>query len=291
MKRVLKVLLFLILASILYSFGISTYENVKVNNMITDFKKRGVLNEEKSTDKRKYYEVESDVFLDTETYIEDEDTFYLGNVGDIVVTRESPFPNIPFIHQFISYYFGGHAAMITGKNKVLEIAGFPDPGENMLQYIFHQVKYDEDNNPTHNFTGAVIFESSNYFLTTNRVSHDKYGQYYRKKLITLRVNSKEADRLEAVKKFEELQRKQVIYNYMFFLDTKEKYYCTDIMSRIYADIKDDNGKSKFSLNDDGFITSVNDLILSKSTMISNYFEVDKDGVEHIYYLVNQKNQG
>ena len=31
-----------------------------------------------------------------------------------------------------------------------------------------------------------------------------------------------------------------------------------------------------------------DLILSKDTMISTYFEVDKKGVEHVYYLVNKK---
>ena len=60
------------------------------------------------------------------------------------------------------------------------------------------------------------------------------------------------------------------------------------MSRSYQSILDENGKSKYTLNDDGFITSVNDLILSKDTMISTYFEVDKNGIEHVYYLVNKK---
>ena len=106
MKKVFQVFLFLIIASILYSFGISTYENIKVDNIIADFKSRGILNEEMSNDKRKYYEVTSDVELDSDTYIINNDKFYLGNIGDIVVTRESPFPEIPIIHQFISYYLG-----------------------------------------------------------------------------------------------------------------------------------------------------------------------------------------
>lgn len=286
MKKVFQVFLFLIIASILYSFGISTYENIKVDNMIADFKSRGILNEEMSNDKRKYYEVTSDVELDSDTYIINNDKFYLGNIGDIVVTRESPFPEIPIIHQFISYYFGGHAAMVTGTNEVIEIAGFPDTGEKIYNYILHKVEYDEEGNSNHDFTGALVQTVSNYFLNTNHQS-DYYGKYYRKKLITLRVKAEESERLQAVEHLKELQRKNVIYNYMFFLDTKEKYYCTDIMSRSYQSIKDENNKSKYTLNDDGFITSVNDLILSKDTMISNYFEVDKNGIEHIYYLVNK----
>ena len=40
-----------------------------------------------------------------------------------------------------------------------------------------------------------------------------------------------ADEEEAVEYINELRRKNVIYNYMFWLDTKEKYYCTDLMSK------------------------------------------------------------
>lgn len=283
MKKVLNVLLVIIIGAIFYSLGISVYENAKVDKMIAEFKKAGVLNEEKSTETRKYYEVESKIRLDEETYIEIENEFFMGNIGDILVTRESPFPNLPFIHQFVSYYFGGHAAMVTAPDELTEIAGFPDKGESIPQYVFHQVKYDEEGNPNHNFTGGVLQTPSNYFIR-------KYsdGTYYRNKSIGLRVKSTADERREAVEYINELRRKNVIYNYMFWLDTKEKYYCTDLMSRTYQSLVDENGKQKFSLNDDGFITSVNDLILSKDTMISTYFEVDKKGVEHVYYLVNKK---
>lgn len=286
MKKVFTVLLIILIGSIIYSFGLTIYENTKVDKMIRDFKNAGIINTEKSTELRKYYEVESEIYLDEPTYIISDDKFYLGNIGDILVTRESPFPNIPIIHQFISYYFGGHAAMVTGINEVIEIAGFPDQGENIFQYIFHNVKYDDEGNHLHKFTGATAYKTSNYFI-------DKYSDntYYRKKSLALRVISTQSERQSASDYLQELYRKQIIYNYMFFLDTKEKYYCTDLMSRTYHTILDDNGKPKFNLNGDGFITSVNDLILSKDTIISNYFEVDKNGVEHIYYLVNAKNQG
>ncbi len=301
MKKVASVLFIIIIGAVLYSFGISTFENAKVNSLIADFKSRGVLLTDEPTavnnTLRYYYEVESDSYLDQETFLinESTDEFYLGNVGDIVVSRESPFPNIPIIHQFISYYFGGHAAMVTDVNKVVEIAGFPSGDEKISDYIFHKVQYDDDGNPNHDFKGATIFKTSNYFLKNTRKENDpaykRYGEYYRKNLITLRVNkSSEIERKEAVLNLEELIDKNVIYNFMFFLDTKEKYYCTDIMPRIYDTIKDDNNNSKYNLNNDGFITSVNDLILSKDTIITNYFEVDKNGIEHIYYLINSKNQ-
>jgi hypothetical protein len=38
-----------------------------------------------------------------------------------------------------------------------------------------------------------------------------------------------------------------------------------------------------SLNDDGFITSVNDIILSEETYIAFYVEIIDD-IVHIYYL-------
>lgn len=283
MKKVFSVLLLIIIGAIFYSFGIAVYENAKVDKMINEFKSQGILNEEKSTDKRKYYEVESKIELDETTYIEYNGEFFMGNIGDILVTRESPFPELIGIHQFVSYNFGGHAAMVIGENELMEIAGFPAEGENILQYVFHKIEYDEEGNSNHNFEGAVLHTASNYFIR-------KYsnGTYYRNKSIGLRVKSTAAERRMAVDHINELKRKNVIYNYMFWLDTKEKYYCTDLMSRSYQSILDENGKSKYTLNDDGFITSVNDLILSKDTMISTYFEVDKNGIEHVYYLVNKK---
>jgi hypothetical protein len=65
-----------------------------------------------------------------------------------------------------------------------------------------------------------------------------------------------------------------------------KYYCTDLVSRAYqhalVDEKDQRNYSR-ALNDDGFITSVNDIILSRETYIAFYVEI-RDDIVHIYYL-------
>ena len=67
---------------------------------------------------------------------------------------------------------------------------------------------------------------------------------------------------------------------------KYKFYCTDLVSRAYqsvmVDEKDQRQYSK-ALNDDRFITSVNDMILSDDTYIMFYVEVIDD-IWHIYYL-------
>ena len=81
---------------------------------------------------------------------------------------------------------------------------------------------------------------------------------------------------------------------------RRKYYCTDFVSRVYEEayysavLGDDNYRSTGyakKLNDDGFITSVNDLILSNDTYIHFYVEINEeiyDGnktiVQNIYYL-------
>lgn len=290
MKKVFRVLLFLIVGALLYSFGISTFENARVNSLVKEFKDQGVFVREENINgiTRRYYEVESEHQLDKDSYIIDNGKFYLGNVGDVVVSQQFPFPSIPIINQFVTYYYGGHAAMISGTDEVLQIAGFPADGENIFDYIFH----NEETNGPHDLEGAIIEADVNYFLNSKfRQSTDKqyrkFGTYYRKKLITLRVLAPESDRLEAVEAFRKLEEERAIYNFLFFLDTKNKYYCTDIVSRTYESVVDNEGNKQYSLNDDGFITSVNDLILARQTIISNYFEVDKNGIEHIYYLVNK----
>ncbi len=66
---------------------------------------------------------------------------------------------------------------------------------------------------------------------------------------------------------------------------ENRYYCTDLVSRAYQDVmveEDEQRECSRNLNDDGFITSVNDLILSKETYMTSYFEVI-DEVAHVYY--------
>ncbi len=77
-----------------------------------------------------------------------------------------------------------------------------------------------------------------------------------------------------------------LYNFLFFLDMEYKYYCTDLVSRAYQDVMvPESEQTNYSkaLNDDGFITSVNDIVLSEQTYITFYVEII-DEIVHIYYL-------
>jgi hypothetical protein len=65
-----------------------------------------------------------------------------------------------------------------------------------------------------------------------------------------------------------------------------KYYCTDFVSRAYQSVlvsEEDQGLYSNALNDDWFITSVYDILLSKDTFLTFYVEI-KDEIMHVYYL-------
>ena len=80
--------------------------------------------------------------------------------------------------------------------------------------------------------------------------------------------------------------------FYFFLDMKNKYYCTDLISRAYDYVLSDTNQNYYakSLNDDGFITTVNDIILSRDTYLALHFEVEKVDEAHYiekYYFLEQ----
>ena len=296
-KRIFLVILFFLL----FSFILTSIENVEVRNEIADFKKRAIFESEVVItlssgieETRRYYRVPRvydyeindtrSVFYEAST-IERE---FLGQKGDIFVTQQSPFPTAPFVHQIMTFYFGGHAAIHNGDNQFIESTGFPRPGESIIDII----RYQGDEN--HNFSVGVNTSSKNYWLDPQfRSSQDKdytaYGNYYRKEFISLRVKNITEDQINsAVSYAEEQFNKKALYNFLFIFDKEKKFYCTDLVSRAYQsallDIRDQNAFSR-SLNDDRFITTVNDIVLSKDTYISIYVEII-DNIPHIYYLEN-----
>lgn len=290
MKKVLSVLLFLILGAIFYSFGLSTYENIMADKKIAAFINAAIYDEELSTEERKFYYVKSNNPDENPAFTIESGRLYPGYLGDILVSQESPFPSVAVVHQFISYYFGGHAALVFEDNFVIDMAGYLSEGEKISDYIFHKVKYDEDGHSNNDhLKSATPSITQNYFGVKNfRTEDDYYSKYwrgyYRDKFIGLRVNTTNEVREAATNNAFELYLNNVPYNYLFWLDTKEKYYCSDFVVRVYESVLDENGKKIVNLNNDGFIVSINDIILSQDIYISYYFEVDKNGVEHIYYL-------
>jgi hypothetical protein len=102
----------------------------------------------------------------------------------------------------------------------------------------------------------------------------------------LRVKDITNDQIDQAVSYAADKADKALYNFLFFLDLKYKFYCTDLVSRAYQDalipIEKQRDYSR-ALNDDGFITSVNDLVLSKYTYITAYVEII-DNITHIYYL-------
>ena len=293
--RFIKIFFILAISGAIYSLGVAISENIQVDRAIEAFKARaqGVYTEEVVTingveQTRRYYSVSRETsyeLTDTRSVFQSIDRLELGKKGDIFVSQDSPFPHIPVIHQFISYYFGGHAAIHTGEGTFVEAIGFPDSDESLWDIMTHP------GNQPHDFSTVVGVSQTNYWLNPNyRTTSDKsypyFGRNYRKDFVGLRVKNITPSQIDGAVDFAMDQVGTSLYNFWFFLDMKYKYYCTDLVSRAYQDVMIPTHKQKLyskALNDDGFITSVNDMILSNDTYIIFYVEI-KNNITHIYHL-------
>ncbi len=293
--RILNIVLLIMLGGMVYSFGVSTYENVKVNQEIEAFKDRAITEITEDFEyspgviqKRIYHIVPRETsyeLSDARSVFYDDSKKYLGQSGDILMTQDSPFPHIFGIHQFVTYYFGGHATLSSDHNTLYEATGLADD----FQTIIDTIK--EPGDEPHDLSLTAQEKHSNMWLDPNyRTDSDPaypyYGSYYRDEFIGVRVKNITDEQLQGLNDFGDSIKDQALYNYLFFLDMKNKYYCTDLVSRAYQAVMVEDYKQKqYSsvLNDDGFITSVNDMILSNDTYISVYVEIIDD-VVHIYHL-------
>ena len=231
-----------------------------------------------------YYSVSRETFEqeDARNIFFDEDKVKLGQTGDIIVTQQSPFPNIPVIHAWITYYFGGHASLVNEENKLYEATGIGS--SNIVEVMLFP------GNQTHNFDVSVT-QSNNYWLNSNRRNESNpafpfFGTFNRNEFLSLRVkNITENQRLGAVAFAKDLYDTKTLYNYTFFLDVKYKYYCTDMISRAYQDVMVPSHRQRgyAQVLNDRFITSVNDLINAQETYITSYIKIE-DRVVSIYYL-------
>ncbi|MDI6452201.1 YiiX/YebB-like N1pC/P60 family cysteine hydrolase [Peloplasma aerotolerans] len=293
--RVLKLILILIVAGMIYSLGVAVSENIRSNRAIEAFKSRAVFEYEEEFEyvsnifqTRRYYKVSRETSYeleDTRSVFYDESRKYLGQKGDIFMTDKSPFPGIPVVHQFITFYFGGHAAINNGDNRFVEAVGFPDEDETVWDFIKHP------GDQPHDYSATVNLTRSNYWLNPmyrneSDPDYQYYGSTYRREFIGLRVKGVTQTQLDDAVDYATDKVDKNLYNFLYFLDMSYKYYCTDLVSRAYqhalVDEKDQRNYSR-ALNDDGFITSVNDIILSRETYIAFYVEI-RDDIVHIYYL-------
>lgn len=281
MKKILKYAVIAFVGFLLFLTGQTLHELIDVHRRVNAFVAKGILQENLSTDTIKYYKVSHETYYKDEFY---RSPFYGGDLtqpgsqGDILITRDSPLVTLPGIHQFVSFYFGGHSAYVGPNNSLYEIIGFPDYDESFLKVYF------KGGRSTH-----VTIEN-NYWLDSNfRASSDpeykEYGSYYRKSWIGVRVKGISQEEIQQVNDFmQNLVDIQAQYNFQFIFNTRNRYYCTDMMTRGISTIINNNGRIKYNLNQDGVAVTSNDLILSKDVYISYYVRTDRNNVKHVYYI-------
>ena len=215
---------------------------------VEQFKQKGVLQEDISTDNIKYYLVESDE--ENQAFIPKTTDAYPGVSGDILVSTQATLIN-PFVSDLISFFVGGHAALCVEDYNDFETYANE-------YYSVEATGLNSGENPTE-------LLDRDYWSTT--VSFTE--------VIGLRV--KMTDEEKKIVLSDAISQVDDHYNFSFIFDTVNKKYCTDIISNSFKKI----GKN---LNKDEFATTVYELIVSSDTYISYYHYYDQNNVKHIYYL-------
>ena len=218
-------------------------ENIRMDLEIKRFVEKATFEREEiyNGNKIKFYKVSRET-LQEKPVIYYNNGYYLGSNGDIFLSKISPFPYLPLFHEAFGYFFGGHASVVTNY----------DINGNKLNYSQFSIEIngkEEDN--------RVRYTLNNWFDT--------------KTCIGVRIKNVDD------KAFTDCLKSKLgyKYNYTYVFNTKNKYYCTDLVSRTAAEVG-------YNLND-GFITSVNDLFLSKDTYII-YYQYVSNNIKYVYYL-------
>lgn len=238
-------------------------EKVAVTNEIKEFKDRGeyqfteIINGQevkiyKVSPMYDYEDVSRDVFNKVENY--GVVNYYLGSKTDITITARNPLRNVSsavvreFVGFFSNNFYIGHATMNT-----------TDDGSKYIESVGNSF---EDN---------MVREEKNTWINTEVRSGDDTNRF-----LGLRLkNTTEEIRNEIV---EELRTKIGLkYNFNFFVNHPNKYYCTDLLSR-------STKKSGIDINYDGFFSIGNDIILSKNTYLIFYVDRIENGLFELYYL-------
>lgn len=250
-KKIFKFSLF-ILINLIGSFLLgmlinSSVENVKITVMIEQFKDKGIYQESMSNSYNKYYKVSR------ETWMSDEDSFVIkngrmtyGNEGDIILGLDSNAGSMSLTNDIVSFFFGGHAASVC----------FEEEYNNVSYYNNYCIESHLEQ--------GVHKEISSYWN----------DEYYRNQVMCVRVKASKDEKRKAFHKIADCIGKK--YNKLYLLDTKNKYYCTDLISRAWQSIG-------YDLNYDGLYCSVGDIICSDLTYITFYKEY-RNNIAYYYYV-------
>lgn len=251
MKKIIKYTWFLLrsilILLLLWAILASTVKNILTNIKIEQFKSKGVYQEEMSSSFIKYYKIEGDE--EKAAFQKIGNVIYPGSPGDIIASAHSSI-QIPIIQDIISFYAGGHAAIVTNnyadyKKKSSETTIIEAPGLDA-------------------YPSPARIEST-YYWTNNNLFSD---------CVVLRVKMTDEELNEVMAYCQTFLGDP--YNYSFLFDTTNKTYCSDLVSKTFSKINK-------NLNKDSMATTIQDLINSDETYITYYHYFDGD-VKYIYYL-------
>ncbi len=257
--------IFLIIMCVLYIFSFwctidSLIENNKIQDMIIEFVDRDAKCTYSKYYKMNFCKIENRKKDITPSFTQsDKDKqFFVGSYGDIIISLESEMKSV--FKGAIDFYTGGHAALVSDNGMVLEVTGLSkDSSKNVVRYSY------------------------NYWLYDQKTMLEKF--IMRDSFLVLKVkNTTLQQRNKAMLKAQSYLGQP--YNYSFLFNTANSHYCSDLISKVYEVINKD-------LNEDGFVTTPQDIVVSKDTQIFLYKEINRSvkdenglmlGTHNIYYL-------
>lgn len=224
-------------------------ENTIVRKQIKEFMSRGTFVEPSEDfyydiNSVRYYKVNSKYdYEDTSVHNYNFEDDYIGTTGDILITNRNPLPEFDLIRPIIKYFWLGHSALVIDEEGkyILEIVGNDTLESNEVQ--------DSRNDFGSIRTGEVLGLRVRHITTEQKDElMSAKNRYYGKK-----------------------------YNFLFIIKLAHRFYCIDLVSRIFEDIN-------ININYDFWVTTGSDIISSSKTYIFYYSYVDKNGIMHKYFL-------
>lgn len=247
MKFLSRLLYLIFITTIAYILVNSAVKNIIVHTQINNFKKSCVINNNLSDEYKKFYHVSRE----TETSLSYENGIIEAGVScDIMINLNSSF-TFPILHEVLSFTIGGHAA--------LNAYDYDDFLYEITKNNCLEVAYNELYN-------KVFYDYNDYW----------HSLEYTNSYIVLRVNLTEEEKKIVFNKMVSMLGDD--YNLTFLLNQRENHYCSDLLTKAFKEVG-------INLNQDGFITTMYDIITSRDTKIVMYKEYDKqNGIENYYYV-------
>lgn len=264
--KIIKIIkkVFIVLLSILIVFITNGFiEKAVVNRDLKEFKARGIYTFSEGGNNfykviKKYdYEDTKQVYNPLDKYQ------YIGTTGDIILTSRNPMRYsrswlVENVCGFFSKnFFVGHSSLIVS-----------DDGAIMAEITAHEI-----------VDGENVDENSGVRIVINDWINADDGSEY---ILGLRVKNASSEDIEEVVDYvyDNLGKK---YNYSFLFFRKNRYYCTDLVSRAYK-------AAGININYDYLVTTGNDMIVSSNTYLVFCREkvVNNGNTEYnIYYLCEE----